>query len=374
MARYDLAAAGNEISIASGTHAAQGNRTASPKADSAVSTAADSIFTSQGSTAALSSRTPSPLLPPHVSKKPYVCRATQTTPRFDLLLPGEPVALDIEFQTYLPIGSPKWIQRLGRPTLRNTRGHTILDVYCYYPTEKGVKKGTPPKRFNVAWPDLMKQHGAKPAQTVEKWIATIVKDRTVVVHDRRGDLTAFQYEQEAFKDSKIVDTQAVYSHLTRSRRPGLALCAEEELGIIIQEDSHSPVEDADATMQLFLKRYPDAFDHKAAQAKVRKERAAARARATGNRDTDNATVTAYHNRNHQAGSSRRNDYNRHNTDKRPAKQAGAGIRPLTGTPAEHATETKGGKKVHWADGLKVSIEDDDEFPALGAMGPGVSRR
>ncbi|KAK6383147.1 hypothetical protein LTR65_010430 [Meristemomyces frigidus] len=340
MARRKFPAADSSPPVVKANEEAQSRRTASTESQSTAITAAATVFTSHGSAGALSSRTPSPNIPVVVSKKPYVCRATQTTPRFDLLLPGQPVALDIEFQTYLPIGSPKWIQRLGRVALINTQRQTILDVYCYYPNEQGVRKDVPPRRFNVSRADLMKQHGAMHAQTVEKWVAEIVKRRTVVVHDGRGDLTAFQYEKDAFKDSKIVDTQQI----------GLP-----------------PVEDDDATMLLFLKRFPNAFDHEAAQAKVRDECAAAHAGAASDGHAVETTTTGPA----RADNDRKRFRNCRNNYKRSANLInGAAHRAAT----DKAKRTTDANDAKGAEGFKLSIEDDAAFPALGAMAPGMSRR
>ncbi|KAK5126212.1 hypothetical protein LTR08_004773 [Meristemomyces frigidus] len=292
------------------TVGARGKRPDIRELASTTATSTESTSASQYSATAVpskSNRAPRPINAPARSSKPaYICRATQTTPRPDLLLPREPVSFDAEFQTYRPSGSPKWIQRLGRSTLRNTRGQTVLDVYCYYPTIAGELKDVPPRRFNVCRADLMKQHGARPAQMVEKWIAELVEGRTVVVHDYRGDLSALQYETHAFDDCNIVDTQVLYGHLQGNGRPGLALCAAMELGITIQVDSHSPVEDADTAMRLFQKRFPDAFDPEAAEAQACEEQRAAeitqvadlvlRAASGRNRDGGNH----YPHNNHQA--------------------------------------------------------------------------
>lgn len=71
------------------------------------------------------------------------CRATQTTPRYDLILDDEPVCMDIEFQRYCPQNDNpkvKWMHRIGRISLVNTRGDVVLDVYARYPYVEGISK------------------------------------------------------------------------------------------------------------------------------------------------------------------------------------------------------------------------------------------
>ncbi|TKA29568.1 hypothetical protein B0A50_03581 [Salinomyces thailandicus] len=197
----------------------------------------------------------------------YVCRATQTTPRFDLLLPGEPLALDIEFQHYMATGC-KGAHRLGRAAIVNSRRQTVLDVYAAYPREEGVRKIMPPERFMVNKKDLLYSNGAVPAWKVEKWIKGIAKGRKVIVHVGKHDLTAFRFEENVWAESQIIDTQIVYSHLQHDHTPGLATCAAKELGKTVQAEGHSPVEDAATSMELFQKEYPGSFDHDAVQAQV----------------------------------------------------------------------------------------------------------
>lgn len=72
-------------------------------------------------------------------------RATQPEPKLDILLPGEPVALDIEFQEYFIAGGAKWAHRIGRAAVVNTKGETILDVYAAYPANEDIKKKMPPE-------------------------------------------------------------------------------------------------------------------------------------------------------------------------------------------------------------------------------------
>lgn len=191
------------------------------------------------------------------SKKKYECRATVLEPRFELLRPGEPVFFDAEHAKYTKAGGTQR-HRLGRPAVLNSAGQVVLDVYCYYNNEDDVVKACPPKEFNVWWPDLKSENGAKPAQKVETWLKDIFDGRTVVVHGGRNDLTAFYIEPKPFENSDIVDTQDLFAGLRYGSddHPGLEACAKLVLGVE-QFDHHNPVADAEITRLLYLRKFPE---------------------------------------------------------------------------------------------------------------------
>lgn len=210
------------------------------------------------------------------SKGPYKCRATQLTPRFDLLLPNEPVFFDDEFQIFKGPGDHQWRHRHGRVTVVGSSGQVIYDVYAAYPRVDGVYKRCPPPRFGVAKPDLLKVNGSQPARIVERELKRIFHGRTVVVHGGTHDLTSFFFEKDAFSFEKngvtVEDTQKIYSDLQDDGTPGLATTARLELGKNIQEGGfHSPVEDAQTTAELYLRKFP--YDHAAEKTKFLAEKA-----------------------------------------------------------------------------------------------------
>ncbi|KAK4544280.1 hypothetical protein LTR36_004490 [Oleoguttula mirabilis] len=198
----------------------------------------------------------------------YKCRATQRTPRFYLLINGEPCYLDIEFQKYKIAGEAKERQRIGRIAILNSKGEVVLDVYAFYPREQGVEKRWQPACFGVVTQDLLYRNGAVAAAEVEAWVAQIVKGRTVVVHGGKHDMSAFYYEKEAiWATSTVVDTQSLYGQVA------LPTLADAYLGMSIQAGGfHSPVEDADATRELHLRLHP--YDRDAEVARIEAERAA----------------------------------------------------------------------------------------------------
>jgi hypothetical protein len=206
---------------------------------------------------------------------PWKCPATQVCPLMHKLLRGEPVAFDAEFQNFKHADGLKWKHRIGCVALVNTAGEAILHVYAAYPREENVRKMVSRKGgvdvFNMDHRDLRFKNGAVEAHTVEKWVAEILKGRHVIVHGGRGDLCSLMYEQDAFENSTgVIDTQNVYSYLQpKDGTPSLKNTAEAILDIIIQEQGHTAVEDAAATVQLYLKKDP--YDREAEEKRIRHE-------------------------------------------------------------------------------------------------------
>lgn len=190
----------------------------------------------------------------HMKKRdPAYCRATQTTPRWDLVKEGMTMAFDSEFQLIEKGGLN--IQRHGRVSVVNEAGQVILDTFVAYDNEPGTTKKMNPPRFGVLWEDLKSDNGAQRGKVVEGWLVQMFRKCTVVLHDYRGDEAAFYLEKEPFKNSTIVDTQLLYGDMNPSGRgPRLDVAAQAVLGRVIQAGGiHCPVEDTRATMDLLLK-------------------------------------------------------------------------------------------------------------------------
>ncbi|KAK6440765.1 hypothetical protein LTR95_003015 [Oleoguttula sp. CCFEE 5521] len=201
---------------------------------------------------------------------PYVCRATQTLPRWDLVRRCHTVAVDVEFQRVLYPGAAKWTQRIGRIALVDENLNTLYNVYAAYRNEAGARKEMNPKRFGVIWKDLESKNGGVLAAVVERNCRKIFEGRTVVMHASQGDINSFRIEEDAFVNSTIVDTQSLYHGPMGLRHsPSLADCSADYLGQTIQTSVHSPDEDACATMQLYLLH--KAGSHHAQQAKIEQQ-------------------------------------------------------------------------------------------------------
>lgn len=302
----------------------------------------------------------------------YVCRATQRTPRLDLLLPGEPVSIDIEFQNFRRKGG-KGRHRCGRTGLVNTRNEVILDVYAAYPRAEGERKFMPPEKYMVDKRDLLYENGAMPAQQVEAWVKEIVKNRKVIMHGGTNDLTAFQYETDVWAASEIIDTQREYSYLQDDGTPGLQTCADFVLHKTVQEGDHLATEDAQTAMELFLRKYPNAFDAAAAKAEVARCQEQAIYSDEGTSDQQSTNVvplkdpgTGRKDRKHEAQFTPRRR-------KHDEAHGGSTATALHGR-AVNIVKQPTGENTQKAEAFKLSIEDDAAFPALGAVVPGVSRR
>ena len=191
--------------------------------------------------------------------------AKQVIPRPELLLPGEPVAVDIEFQDYFLIsemedGEPQWQNRVAWIGLVNTRFEVVLDAFAQYPDDPNVVHKLPRARgktFGVTMNRLKEENGSVPADMLEKWCAKLFADRVVVLHSGTNDKKAFMYEKPFAGAHATHDTQIEYKGHEGKRQWGLAALAEDLLKLTIQQGGrHSPVEDAITTMKIYLRKNP----------------------------------------------------------------------------------------------------------------------
>jgi hypothetical protein len=120
--------------------------------------------------------TAGPSKPKHSNSK---CRATQTTPNPSVLMPGEPCAIDFEFQKYKRTDIPGARQqhRIGRVSIVNTHGDVALDVFAIYPNEPNVEKCWQPAKFGVKGSDLRFDNGGVDARKVERWCKELMQGR-----------------------------------------------------------------------------------------------------------------------------------------------------------------------------------------------------
>ncbi|GIZ47431.1 hypothetical protein CKM354_001052200 [Cercospora kikuchii] len=176
------------------------------------------------------------------------CRATQLYPRYDRLFPGEPVAIDTEMVNHSRNEGKKY-KRVGRVSVTKISGETVLDVFCFYPKEDGLKKTFDPPKFGVEFGDLQPSNGAVPIEEAVLWLTSICKDRRVIMHSARNDLNAFgEYAADIFRHSDAIDTQSRSLYGVRNL-PDLAL---QYLNKHIQDVYHSSVEDAQVTGELWV--------------------------------------------------------------------------------------------------------------------------
>jgi RNA exonuclease 4 len=181
----------------------------------------------------------------------YKCRAEQRTPRLDLVTPGSPVALDCEgVQLVEDVGWRKC--GLGRVSIVNLDGETIYDTFVFYPAD--VKHRTSPQwlRLGVKYQDILAKNGAQAHAKVLADVKSVLdKSGIVVAHAARNDMQML--DGIDFANYVVRDTQTLYwRQFDRWVGRGLADLASAVLGRGIQTTEHSSVEDARATMDLFL--------------------------------------------------------------------------------------------------------------------------
>lgn len=184
-----------------------------------------------------------------------------------LLLEDEPVAVDFEFQQYLRAGGFKQAHRLGWIAVINTKGETIFECFVRYDKEDGTRVIMPPKRFGVTHAPLQLNNGAIPAGYAETWLAQILEERTVIWHGGTGgDSTACKIVDPFKKAKAIVDTQGIYGCINLA---DLMAQIFPNAAAVQVDGRHTPVEDAQSTMKLYLHAHP--YDRIAEKAKLEKQ-------------------------------------------------------------------------------------------------------
>lgn len=137
--------------------------------------------------------------------------------------------------------------------MTNTRGDRIYDVFASYPdaNDDSVQKKLPGawRKLGVYWSDLKPKNGARPSAEVLENVGNIIAGRTIIGHGMSGDREALPQSVWS-RASNIFDTQSIYG------QKGLRGLAEAELGMEIQTEEHDPLEDAQATMRLYLLNHP----------------------------------------------------------------------------------------------------------------------
>lgn len=199
------------------------------------------------------------------------CRAKQTTPRLDLVKEGEPVALDVE-GVILPDEFSIGKCGVARASVTNASGAIVIDTFMHFPSE--VNCYPPPAWLNlgVLKNDLKPWNGARPVSEVLADIEKIFdKSGIVVCHSIDNEIHYMSPRTLRTKDGdkvhtysfdltkyEIYDTQMFEEYRAHGKwphyNPALRDLAEIVLKRSIQMEEHSSVEDAQATMDLYLRR------------------------------------------------------------------------------------------------------------------------
>ena len=206
------------------------------------------------------------------SQRIWRCRAKQRTPRLDLVKEGEAIAFDVE-GVQLPNETGSLKRGVGRVSVVNERGQVVYDTFAFYPDS--VYHEPSPARFKlgVKAGDIVKDNGAQPIGEILKTVEIICNKAGVVVcHAINNEIDYLSSRQLIKTDGTTIDlvgfdlqryrtydTQTLpeYRDLVGGNIPSLKKLVPAALGRAIQVNEHSSVEDAQATMELFLRRRRD---------------------------------------------------------------------------------------------------------------------
>lgn len=178
----------------------------------------------------------------------YQCRAQQRAPRYDLVKPGSALAIDCE--GVLLTDETGWEKNgCGRVSIVNENEEVVYDVFAHY--GRHVNHRPPPHRLNlgVKYKDIKPWNGAIYINEVTRAVTRLF-DRagTVVGHAIQNEM---QYLRDVpWEKYQTRDTQTMGFYQTGSMK--LRVLAGAVLGRSIQGREHSSVEDAQATMALYL--------------------------------------------------------------------------------------------------------------------------
>jgi DNA polymerase III epsilon subunit-like protein len=183
-------------------------------------------------------------------------RAEQVEPRWDKLT--KVIGIDGEFQRIKWFDGDTWHHAPGRISLVSSEKVLIYDVFVHFNDEDvyDVALEAKHRKLGVYWPDIEPANGARPIAEVEEFVRLIVKDRIVVGHAIENDTRVFS--KFVFKGVETRDTQLLEEYRVHGRgadrKPALSTLAKVILQRDIQGGEHSSVEDARATMDLYLHR------------------------------------------------------------------------------------------------------------------------
>lgn len=132
---------------------------------------------------------------------------------------------------------------LARVSIVNLFGHPILDSYVAPPSKvtdyrtrySGIRK----KDLDNA-PDF---------ETIQAEVARIIKDKIVVGHAIHNDFSVLKMSHPP---EKTRDTSHYFKNFFLGKTPSLKKLSETILGVSIQKGEHDSVQDAQATMKLYV--------------------------------------------------------------------------------------------------------------------------
>lgn len=162
---------------------------------------------------------------------------------------GKYVAIDCEM---VGVGPGGYDSSLARVSMVDFHGKQIYDSYVKQKEKvtnwRTAVSGISPKQMRFA----------RDFEEVQRTVADLFTNRILVGHDLKHDLEALMLSHPArdIRDTAKYQNFRKYGH---GRKPALRVLAQEVLGIEIQANAHSSIEDARVAMLLFRK-HKSGFD------------------------------------------------------------------------------------------------------------------
>ncbi|KJZ79424.1 RNA exonuclease 4 [Hirsutella minnesotensis 3608] len=162
---------------------------------------------------------------------------------------GKYVAMDCEMVGVGPGGHES---ALARVSLVDFHGRQIYDSFVK-PREKVTDwrtavSGVSPKEMRFA----------RDFDEVQRQVTDIVKDRVLIGHDIKHDLSALMLSHPP-RDIRDTAKYPSFRQYGNGRKPALRVLARQLLAVDVQDGAHSSIEDARVTMLLFRK-HKSGFD------------------------------------------------------------------------------------------------------------------
>lgn len=132
---------------------------------------------------------------------------------------------------------------LARVSIVNLFGHPILDKYVA-PPAKVTDYRT--KYSGIRRKDLV---NALDFETVQKEVANLIEGRIVIGHAIHNDFSVLKLSHPP---EMTRDTSKYFKYLFQGKTPSLKKLCETLLGVKIQKGEHNSVQDAQATMKLYV--------------------------------------------------------------------------------------------------------------------------
>jgi RNA exonuclease 4 len=185
----------------------------------------------------------------------FLTRAQEPQPRWERVT--ELMAFDCEFSKKNCHATGVNTNMPGRVSVTNSKGEVVYDVFAYHPYKRGHHYWTEKrhKGFGCYEEDVKRSHGARPIAEVEENLHYLFQDAVMIGHATKNDLGLFEgwvFDGVPFRDTQEADEYREYASPRSPYGPALRNLARYALGYEIQGKEHSSVEDARATMELYL--------------------------------------------------------------------------------------------------------------------------